>query len=82
MLVLGRKPVFRGRLVGPEESKRLLARTGHAIRIGPDVVVRVLEVDGPIVRIGIDAPPSIVISRDELPREEHDAEQRRRDGAA
>jgi carbon storage regulator CsrA len=79
MLVLGRKPVFRG-LVGPEESKRLLARVGHGIRIGPDIVVRVLEVDGAMVRIGIDAPLSIVISRDELPRAEHDAEQRRRDG--
>ena len=71
MLVIGRKPLFRG--ARPRSDAAALAalrRTGHGVWIGPDIYVRVLEYEngkyGPLVRIGIDAPRDVEIRRDEL----------------
>jgi carbon storage regulator len=44
----------------------LSRREGERILIGPDVVVTVLNVRGDRVRLGIEAPPELLIVREEL----------------
>ena len=50
----------------------VLSRREHErIRLGDSIVVTVVRVAGDKVRLGIEAPPDVVVLRDELtPREE------------
>ena len=41
-------------------------RVGEEIRIGNDIRVRILEVKGKQVRLGIEAPPDVIIHREEI----------------
>lgn len=44
----------------------LSRRASERIRLGDSIVVTVLRVAGERVRLGIDAPPDVVVLRDEL----------------
>lgn len=44
----------------------LTRRPGENIRIGQDIVITVLKVAPGQVKIGIDAPPQIVVHREEI----------------
>ena len=68
MLVLGRRPIFRGyKPASRAEAAAMMRRPGHAIRIGPDIFVRIIEIDNGLVRVGIEAPADVIVVRDELP---------------
>jgi carbon storage regulator len=49
----------------------LSRRQSERIRLGHDIVVTVVRVAGDKVRLGIEAPPDVVVLRDEL--ESHSA---------
>jgi len=49
----------------------LTRKIGEVICIGDTITMRVLEIRGNQVRIGIDAPPHIVIDREEIYLEKH-----------
>ncbi len=53
----------------------LTRKVGQQIRIGEEIVVTVVRIQGDKVRLGIDAPPEIVVHREEV-------RQRLRAGAA
>ena len=44
----------------------LTRRVGERIHIGDDVVVTVVRIQGDKVRLGIDAPPQVVVHRQEV----------------
>jgi carbon storage regulator len=44
----------------------LSRRVGESVRIGDDVVVTVTRAGGGKVRVAIDAPPHVIIRREEL----------------
>ena len=44
----------------------LSRRERERIRLGDEIVVTVVRLDGDRVRLGIDAPPNIIVLRDEL----------------
>jgi len=45
----------------------VLSRTrGERVYIGSDITITVLQIRGNRVRLGIDAPPDVVIAREEL----------------
>ena len=44
----------------------LTRRPGENIRIGPDIVITVLKVAPGQVKIGIEAPPDVVVHREEI----------------
>lgn len=41
-------------------------RIGEEIRIGDDIRVRIIDIKGKQVRLGIEAPPQIIIHREEI----------------
>jgi carbon storage regulator CsrA len=41
-------------------------REGERIFIGPNIVIQIVRVRGGSVRVGIEAPPEIVVVREEL----------------
>ncbi len=43
-------------------------RIGEEIRIGDDIRVRVIDIKGKQVRLGIEAPPDVIIHREEIYR--------------
>jgi carbon storage regulator len=45
----------------------LTRKIGERICIGDDVVITLVNVDGNRCRLGVDAPPKIVVRREELP---------------
>lgn len=49
----------------------LTRRVGERIHIGDDVVISVNRIQGDKVRIGIEAPPHVVIHREEVYRRAH-----------
>ena len=51
----------------------LSRREGEKIRIGDDIVITVVRQCGDKVRIGIDAPPDMLVLREELERREPSA---------
>ncbi len=50
----------------------LSRRQAERIMLGDSIVVTVLRVSGDKVRIGIEAPPDVLVLRDELDREAAD----------
>ncbi len=44
----------------------LTRREGEAVRIGTDVSIRIVSTTGNRVRIAIDAPPGVVVHREEI----------------
>ena len=58
----------------------LTRKTEQAIIIDGHTLVRVLAVDGERVKLGIDAPPYIVVLREELVREVEDANREAAEG--
>ena len=44
----------------------LSRKAGEALRIGPQIQVRVVAIQGGQVRLAIDAPPEVVIHREEI----------------
>jgi carbon storage regulator len=46
----------------------LTRKISEQVVIGDDIVVTIVKIDGNKVRVGIEAPPSIGISRREMPR--------------
>ena len=44
----------------------LTRREGEAVRIGTDVSIRIVSMKGNRVRIAIDAPPGVVVHREEI----------------
>lgn len=44
----------------------LTRKVGQQIRIGEDVVVTVVRIQGDKVRLGIEAPPHVVVHREEV----------------
>ncbi len=44
----------------------LTRREGEAVRIGSDVSIRIVSTKGNRVRIAIDAPPGVVVHREEI----------------
>ena len=44
----------------------LSRRERERIRLGDEIVVTVVRLDGDRVRLGIDAPPDVIVLRDEL----------------
>ena len=47
----------------------LSRREKERIRLGDEIVVTVVRLDGDRVRLGIDAPPDVIVLRDELESE-------------
>ena len=45
----------------------LSRREQERIKLGDSIVVTIIRVSGERVRIGIEAPPEVVVVRDELP---------------
>jgi carbon storage regulator len=45
----------------------LSRREQERIKLGDSIIVTIIRVSGERVRIGIEAPPEIVVVRDELP---------------
>jgi carbon storage regulator len=41
-------------------------RIGEEIRIGNDIRVRIVDIKGKQVRLGIEAPPEVIIHREEI----------------
>ncbi|MBW1916810.1 MAG: carbon storage regulator CsrA [Deltaproteobacteria bacterium] len=41
-------------------------KIGETIRIGDNIRIRVVEIKGKQVRIGIEAPPNVVVHREEI----------------
>ena len=41
-------------------------RIGEEIRIGDDIRVRIIDIKGKQVRLGIDAPPEVIVHREEI----------------
>ena len=41
-------------------------RIGEEIRIGNDIRVRIVDIKGKQVRLGIEAPPEVIIHREEV----------------
>ncbi len=41
-------------------------RIGEEIRIGDNIRVRIIDIKGKQVRLGIDAPPEVIIHREEI----------------
>ena len=41
-------------------------RIGEEIRIGDDIRVRIIEIKGKQVRLGIEAPPEVIVHREEI----------------
>jgi len=50
-------------------------RIGEEIRIGDDIRVRIIDIKGKQVRLGIEAPPEIIIHREEIYRRIAEASQ-------
>ena len=49
----------------------LSRREQERIKLGDSIVVTIIRVSGERVRIGIEAPPEVVVVRDELPPHKH-----------
>jgi len=52
----------------------LSRKESERIRLGDSIVVTIIRVSGDKVRLGIEAPPEVIVLRDELeplPRKEH-----------
>ncbi|HZZ73126.1 MAG TPA: carbon storage regulator [Pirellulales bacterium] len=58
----------------------LSRRESERIKLGDSIVVTVVRVSGDKVRLGIDAPPHLLVLRDELEPHEAPAEQPRAAG--
>lgn len=41
-------------------------RIGEEIRIGDDIRLRIIDIKGKQVRLGIDAPPEVIVHREEI----------------
>ncbi len=41
-------------------------RIGEEIRIGDDIRVRIIDIKGKQVRLGIEAPPEVIVHREEI----------------
>ncbi len=41
-------------------------RIGEEIRIGNDIRVRIVDIKGKQVRLGIEAPPEVIVHREEI----------------
>ena len=41
-------------------------RVGEEIRIGDDIRVKIIDIKGKQVRLGIEAPPEVIIHRQEI----------------
>ncbi len=41
-------------------------RIGEEIRIGNDIRVKIVDIKGKQVRLGIDAPPEVIVHREEI----------------
>jgi carbon storage regulator len=41
-------------------------RIGEEIRIGDDIRVKIIDIKGKQVRLGIDAPPEVIVHREEI----------------
>ncbi|AEB08915.1 carbon storage regulator CsrA [Desulfobacca acetoxidans] len=41
-------------------------RIGESIRIGHDIRVRIIDIKGKQVRLGIEAPPEVIVHREEI----------------
>jgi carbon storage regulator len=41
-------------------------RVGEEIRIGDDIRVKIIDIKGKQVRLGIEAPPEVIIHREEI----------------
>jgi len=50
-------------------------RIGEEIRIGDDIRVRIIDIKGKQVRLGIEAPPEVIIHREEIYRRINEAGQ-------
>ncbi len=50
----------------------LSRKDSERIFIGDAIVVTIVKIQGGVVRLGIEAPPEIVIAREELLRSRHD----------
>ncbi len=48
-------------------------RIGEEIRIGDDIRVRIIDIKGKQVRLGIEAPPEVIIHREEIYRRINEA---------
>jgi len=45
----------------------LSRKVGEKIRIGENIVLTIVRMQGDKVRVGIEAPPDVIVLRDELP---------------
>lgn len=50
-------------------------RIGEEIRIGDDIRLRIIDIKGKQVRLGIEAPPEVIIHREEIYRRINEANQ-------
>ncbi len=50
-------------------------RIGEEIRIGDDIRLRIIDIKGKQVRLGIEAPPEVIIHREEIYRRINEAGQ-------
>jgi carbon storage regulator len=41
-------------------------RIGEEIRIGDDIRIRIIDIKGKQVRLGIEAPPEVIVHREEI----------------
>ncbi len=48
-------------------------RIGEEIRIGDDIRLRIIDIKGKQVRLGIEAPPEVIIHREEIYRRINEA---------
>jgi len=62
-----------GRQISPSEGKQgrlrvliFTRRIGEEIRIGDNIRVRIIDIKGKQVRLGIEAPPEVIIHREEI----------------
>jgi carbon storage regulator len=60
----------------------LSRKQSQRIRLGDSITVTVVRVSGDRVRLGIDAPPDMLVLRDELDRRDHPHESVARSPAA
>lgn len=55
----------------------LRRKPGEAITLNSVIKIRVLSVEGDRVKLGIDAPPDVIIVRDELLEDPHEGNSQR-----
>ncbi|TWT30779.1 carbon storage regulator [Blastopirellula retiformator] len=52
----------------------LSRKEGERLKLGDSIVITVVKVAGDKVRLGIEAPPNVLVLRDELELHEQDSE--------